>query len=356
MTRVLYIAYPLLPVTRESAGGAEQILAALEREVATRGYDTAVAACAGSQVAGRLIVTGSAPREIDAYEEREAEHSRYILEHVARWDRPGLRYDLVHDMSGSFWRHAGVLNVPVLATLHLPRSFYREEWFARLPSNLFFNGVSEAQVRTFADIPQIAQVVQNGIALEHLPLTRKKGEYLLWLGRFCEEKGPHVAIDAARRTGMRLVLAGQIYPFSYHQQYFERCIRPCLESSPAQFTFVGTPAFAQKRELLRFARALLVPSLCEETSSLVAMEAMACGTPVIAFRRGSIAEIVRHGETGFLVDTPEEMAEAAREAGTINSFACRSRVEALFSHLRMADDYGRLYQKIAAQRETALAA
>jgi glycosyltransferase involved in cell wall biosynthesis len=352
MTRILYIAYPLLPVTCESAGGAEQMLTVLERELAARGYDTVVAACAGSHAAGRLIVTGSAPSNVDAYEERETEHSRCILEHIARWDRPGLRYDLVHDMSGSFWRQAGALNISVLATLHLPRSFYRAEWFAQLPSNLVFNCVSEAQARSFADIPGMA-VVQNGIALEHFPLTQKKAEYLLWLGRICEEKGTQVAIETAVRTGMRLILAGQIYPFSYHQRYFENCVRPQLESSRSQFTFIDTPTFEQKRELLRHARALLVPSLCEETSSLVAMEAMACGTPVIAFRRGGIAEVVSHGETGFLVDTPEEMAEAVRQASAINPFACRSRVTALFSHLRMADDYQRLYARIAAQGSTA---
>jgi glycosyltransferase involved in cell wall biosynthesis len=192
--------------------------------------------------------------------------------------------------------------------------------------------------------------------VEHFPLTVNKDEYLLWLGRICEEKGAHVAIETAARTGMRLILAGRIYPFSYHQRYFERCIRPHLESSPAQFTFVDTPTFAQKRELLRYARALLAPSLCEETSSLVAMEAMACGTPVIGFRRGGIAEVVGHGETGFVVDTPEEMAEAVPQARAINPLACRSRVEALFSHLRMADDYQCLYKRVGTQLGAVLAA
>jgi glycosyltransferase involved in cell wall biosynthesis len=150
---------------------------------------------------------------------------------------------------------------------------------------------------------------------------------------------------------MRLILAGQIYPFSYHQNYYERCVRPHLNPgasglSRPRITFIDTPTFARKVQLLRHARALLIPSLCEETSSLVAMEAMACGTPVIAFRRGGIQEVVCHGETGFLVDTVEQMAEAAGQTGAINPHACRSRVEALFSHQRMADDYERLYAKI----------
>jgi hypothetical protein len=187
MNRILYVAYPLLPVTRESAGGAEQMLAVLERELSKRGYDTVVAACAGSEAAGRLIATGPATRGPDAYEAREAEHSARVLEHVAHWDRSGLRYDLVHDMSGSFWRHAGALNLPVLATLHLPRSFYREEWFEKLPSNLVFNCVSAAQARSFAGVPQMLNIVQNGIVAEQFPLTAKKTDYLFWLGRICEE-------------------------------------------------------------------------------------------------------------------------------------------------------------------------
>jgi len=143
-------------------------------------------------------------------------------------------------------------------------------------------------------------VVPNGIEFENFnPLevretfdwreshANMKEDYLLWLGRFCEEKGAHLAIQAARRAGMRLVLAGTIYPFSYHQQYFQREILPHLDirsrihSIPA--FLVESPKQKQKLRLLHNARAVLIPSLAEETSSLVAMEAAACGTQWLRF-------------------------------------------------------------------------
>jgi glycosyltransferase involved in cell wall biosynthesis len=344
MRRILYVAYPLLPVSENSAGGAEQILITLEREMVGRGHRVAVAASDGSCVAGQLIVTGQAAEQLDQYQTRAEEHSRRILEHLAGAPSAGP-YDVVHDQSGDFWRHATACPVPMLATLHLPRAFYPPELFAALPSHLFLNCVSQAQARTFSDLPQMTGVVRNGVDLERFPLIRKKDRYLLWVGRICEEKGVHVAIEVARQTGRPLVLAGQIYPFSYHRRYYERCVRPHLESGNVKF--IDAPGFAQKVKLLAHAHAVLVPSLCDETSSLISLEAMACGTPVVAFRRGGIPEIVADGETGFVVDTAAQMAAAVERAGEISPDACRRRVQSHFTAQRMAEDYEQLYARIA---------
>src|SRR5581483_7156273 len=111
-------------------------------------------------------------------------------------------------------------------------------------------------------------------------------------GRICEEKGAHLALEIASRAGMNITLAGKIYPFSYHQQYFEREIAPLLDRMP-NATFISSPDARRKRQLLRQAKAVLITSLVNETSSLVAMEAAASGTPVIAFRNGALAEIVQ---------------------------------------------------------------
>jgi glycosyltransferase involved in cell wall biosynthesis len=143
-----------------------------------------------------------------------------------------------------------------------------------------------------------------------------------------------------------LVIAGDIYPFSYHQQYFEHELATRL-AWPA-VRFVARPAFEEKLSLLRNARALLITSLIDETSSLVAMEAMACGTPVIGFRRGAIPEVIADGEAGFAVDSAEEMAEAIAMTSSIGPRACRMRAEARFSAERMARDYEELYQRILA--------
>lgn len=344
--RILYVAYPLLPVSDESVGGAEQMLLTLEREMAARGHETVTAACEGSSLAGKVFATGYAPSEPDRYEDRAAEHETRIVEYVCTEQRAGRHFDLVHDKSGHFWKQASVVPVPVLATLHLPLHFYRQDWFEAVPPHLFFNCVSRAQMTTFADLPGMLGVVENGIDLRNFSPVWEKSDYLIWVGRICEEKGVHVAIDVAERAGVPLVIAGDVYPFSYHQNYFTREILPRLEQATVKIQFIQRPSLGEKVKLLQRARALIQPALVDETSSLVAMEAMACGTPVIAFRRGALPEVVADGETGFLIDTPDQMVEIIARTSDIDLRACRSRAETRFSAMRMAREYEELYEGV----------
>lgn len=344
--KILYVSYPLLRVTEDSAGGAEQMLSVLERQMAARGHATTVAACEDSRVAGKLLVTGRECSEPDRFEARNAEHAAAIVEHILRTHRDGEGYDLIHDKSGHFWVHASALPVPVLATLHLPRHFYREDLVRCCTPRLFFNCVSQSQLRTFSDLPNMMGAIENGVEVERFPFESHKRDYLLWIGRICEEKGTHVAIDVAQGAGVPLVLAGQVYPFSYHQEYFRREILTRFDRAVTPISFVGELSFEAKLDLLRHARALLVPTLVDETSSLVAMEAMACGTPVVAFKRGAIAEVVGDGETGFVVETAEEMVSALARVGEIGPERCRARVEQRFAAERMATDYERLYTRV----------
>ena len=347
--RILYIAYPLLPVTETSAGGAEQMLRVTEQQMAQRGHCTMVAACDGSHAAGKLLPTGAAAEQPDSFAQRDSEHNARILQFLARRQRTHQHFHLIHDMSGTFWPQAAALSLPVLATLHLPRSFYPPRMFENLPANVCFNCVSESQIRSFAGLPQLMGVVRNGIELARFPVTTRKGSCLLWLGRFCHEKGAHLAIQAAKKAGLPLVLAGKVYPFSYHQQYFYGEIAPHLDNGgPVRLAEALTPA--QKMQLLSHARALLVPSLADETSSLVAMEAAACGTPVIAFRRGALPEVVRHGVTGLLVNSLEEMAQAVGRLDKIKPAVCRRHAEQNFSATRMADGYEQLYRSVLESR------
>ena len=340
---ILYISYPLLAISDESAGGAEQMLLTLEREIVRAGHRTTVAACDGSRVSGRLLATGEPVKVADAFDPREREHCARILDYLG--EHPD-EFDLIHDESGSFFRHADRCSVPVLATLHLPRSFYREDWFCRTPKSAILNCVSQSQAQTFADVTNVIGVVQNGIAVDRFTLCERKRDYLLWIGRICEEKAPHAAIAAAKQAGMHLFIAGQVYPFSYHQQYFERAICPSLGEG---VSCVDSPLFEDKVALLQNARALLLTSTAEETSSLVAMEAMACGTPVIAVRRGAFPEIVAHGKTGFIVDDVREMASAVAGLSEIDPAKCSWRVEEMFSAQRMARDYERIYHRVVAK-------
>jgi glycosyltransferase involved in cell wall biosynthesis len=260
----------------------------------------------------------------------------------------GAGFDLVHDHSGSFFAdaHAHRTQVPILATLHLPRSFYPASFFSRVAPNVHFTCVSKSQLKSFVDVPGMVGYVPNGIALERFPVQTRKQDYLLWLGRICEEKGTHIALDVADKVGLPIVIAGAVYPLAYHQSYFEREIVPRLQRMGSHAQFVKSPTFAPKLELLRNAKAVLVTSTAEETSSLVAMEAAACGTPVIAFRRGALAEVVEHRVSGTMVKTEAQMCAAIEAIERIHPRACRDRGEKVFSASRMASDYERLYAKV----------
>lgn len=357
--RILYVAYPLLPVSEESCGGAEQMLSAVESSISDRGHITTIAGCRGSRASGAVFATGQETTEPDSFAQRNAEHELRILELLRRTHGSRPTFDLIHDKSGSFWRRAHECNVPVLATLHLPRHFYPRDAFANPAPNVYFNCVSQSQLRSFADLDNMVGVIPNGIHVERFRFKPAKQDYLLWMGRICEEKGSHLAIEVAQRTGLPLVLAGQVYPFSYHQRYYNTHIRPHLGRLNPAISFFETPTLDKKVDLLANARALLVPSLVDETSSLAAMEAMACGTPVIGFRRGAIPEVVINGVTGYLVDTLDEMSEAVWRTDEINPHACRVHVEVNHSATRMAEQYEQMYERVLeldARRTSARAA
>jgi glycosyltransferase involved in cell wall biosynthesis len=164
------------------------------------------------------------------------------------------------------------------------------------------------------------------------------------LSRICPEKGIHLALNAARRARVPLLIAGRVFDFDSHQRYYHRTIVPQLNRTRR---FIGAVGPQRKRRLLAAARCVLVPSIAPETSSLVAMEAMACGTPVVAFASGALTEIVENGVTGYLVDSVEEMADAIAASDRIDSAVCRARARSRFSAGRMVAEYVSLYEAMA---------
>jgi glycosyltransferase involved in cell wall biosynthesis len=340
---ILQVAFPFAPVGRDSVGGAEQILAACDEAAVRAGYRSIVVACEGSNVAGELIAVPRTKRADDP-QARAAAHANHRKAIDSAISRFGV--DLVHCHGVDFDGYLPSEGVPALVTLHLAPSAYDVAALRSKRAGTYFNCVSQTQHGSCPKIPNLLAPVINGVDIERLrPDGRARRVHTLVLARICPEKGIHLAIDAAKKADAHLVIAGEIFPYADHERYFTEQIRPRLD---ARRVFIGPIGFETKRELLQSARCLLAPSLIEETSSLVAMEALACGTPVIGFRRGALSEIVDDGVTGVLVDDADQMAAAIAKAGAFAATACAETARRRFSAARMARDYLAVYERLSA--------
>ena len=338
---ILSVAYPLLPVSSSSGGGSEQILHTLDHGLVRAGYRSIVIAAKGSAVDGELIETPAAPAEIT---DSAREHAQQVHRHQIEVVLNHNRVDLIHFHGLDFLAYRPRSHTPSqLATLHLPLTWYPATLFDE--TDLFLNCVSRNQAGSEPEAETLP-VVPNGIDLEKFQLCENRQEYLLWLGRVCPEKGAHVALRVAHRLNLPLIVAGPIHPFSAHKMYFAEQVEPLLDDKRR---YIGPVDTKRKAELLANARSLLVPSLIAETSSLVAMEAIGSGTPVVAFRSGALPEIVDEGITGFIVQSEEDMAKAVSETRRISSLTCRAIAKKRFAASRMNQDYFKLYDLILSQ-------
>jgi CelD/BcsL family acetyltransferase involved in cellulose biosynthesis/glycosyltransferase involved in cell wall biosynthesis len=337
---VLNVAYPFARVGPDAAGGAEQVLHLIDRALQKADHKSIVVAPEGSVAAGELLAIPLA-RGLITDSSRTSTYALYrkaITEAIRDY-----AVDVVHLHGVDFDNYLDDWGAPAIATLHLPPAWYDSSIFASR-SFLTLCCVSRAQ-RDDAPVCALDMaVIENGVAVDELLMTAPKRDFALALGRICPEKGFHLALEAASRAEIELLLAGEVFPYEAHELYFRREILPRLDGLRR---FIGPIGLDCKRALLSSARCLLVPSLVAETSSLVAMEAAACGTPVIAFPSGALGEIVEHGITGFLVNTAEEMAQAIRAASFIDPHTCRVRARERFSAQRMTNEYLMLYQEVA---------
>jgi glycosyltransferase involved in cell wall biosynthesis len=341
---VLSVAFPFAAVGPDAVGGAEQVMWHLDRALVRAGHRSIVVACEGSRTAGDLVPTPVARGPLD-----DSTRRRIHRAHRARIDYALARWHIhvVHFHGIDFDCYLPPRNVPALVTLHLPAPWYSQEVF-RLPRpRTYLHCVSKTQSRTCPESPSLLPVIQNGVPVEALEARHAKRRYALTLGRICAEKNFHVALDAGTRAEVPVLLAGQVFPYESHERYFRSQLLPRVGGL---HRYLGPLAFARKRRLMTAARCLLVPSVAPETSSLVAMEALACGTPVIAFASGALAEIVEHGRTGYLVRDEREMADAIDAAASLSPETCRTTARARFSADTMADAYLALYEQLAGIR------
>lgn len=337
---VLSVAYPLTHVGPDAVGGSEQILTLMDQALTRAGHKNIVVAAEGSVITGTLVptpkLTGRSTDEVRSWAQQ---YHRIAIEKVLRH----MPIDLVHMHSLDFYRYLPRTRVPVLVTLHLPADWYPEEIFKSTRPNTFYNCVSASQRRSCPRSSLLLPTVPNGIELSRFDPRRQKRKYVAALGRICPEKGFHLALDAARRARVDMLLAGEVLRCSWHLKYFKEEIAPRLNG---RRRFIGAAGVERKRTLLSEARCLLVPSLVAETSSLVTMEAMASGTPVIAYPSGALTELIEDGRTGFLVKDEYEMAEAIKAVDSIDPEECRDVARERFSSTRMVRRYMDRYFQI----------
>jgi glycosyltransferase involved in cell wall biosynthesis len=341
---VLSVAYPLAPVSPDAVGGAEQVLSALDGALVAHGHRSLVIAMEGSCVAGELLAVPAETGPLDETARRRA-HARHREAIAKALDRYPI--DVVHLHGIDFYAYQPD-RAPTLVTLHLPLDWYPSEALHPNRPDLWLHAVSKSQQATAPAGTVLTDPIPNGVDVDALSQRHARRGFALLLSRICPEKGIHLAIDAAKAVDMPLLIGGEVYRYADHERYFETEVAPRLD---ARRRFLGPLGLTRKRRFLNAARCLVIPSLARETSSLVAMEALACGTPVVAFPNGALSEVIEHGRTGFLVTSVEEMAEAMRHAGDLSPIACQRAVRERFSLTVMVEGYFRAYEALAAMGE-----
>lgn len=325
-----------LPVPPRGYGGTERIVYLLAEGLVARGHEVTLFASNDSSSSAHLRSRSSSLSQLD-----KAQYARMEAEHVKWALAQGADFDVIHDhtkMNGVL--HAAECRAPLLTTLHNDFTPERLEVYLRHPRHSYV-AISRSHAARCPALP-FAGIVYNGLDPADWPFEAHKSEYLLFLGRICEAKGAHTAIQVAQALGMPLILAGNVTEGD--RPYFAERIAPQL--TDPLISFVGEVAGTQKRQLLANARCLLFPIAWAEPFGLVMIEAMACGTPVVALACGSAPEVVAHGVTGWLADDFSGLLAGVAAAEKMAPHACRRWVEATFSADAMVGNYLEVYRRV----------
>lgn len=347
--RILQIAPLWESVPPSGYGGTEAVVHLLVEELVRLGHEVTLCASGDSVTSAEL--RSCYPRSLRTADDLE-EKLPYVWRHSAYALAEASYYDIVHNHSGEEVMALAdfVSETPMLTTTHCnitpDRAFIWESYAG------YYNTLSWAQRRVFPDFPRarFAGVAYNAIDVASFPFEAQKDDHLLFLGRISSDKGVHIAIEVARRAGRRLLIAGKVDDVDH--DYFVSEIAPQIDGD--RVVFFGEANAEQKRELYGKAYAVLMPIIWDEPFGLVMAEAQACGTPLLTFNRGAAPEIVRHGETGFVVDTVDEMVDSVSHVGEIDQRRCREWVSKAFDAPAMATRYLELYEQILTGHEPVL--
>jgi glycosyltransferase involved in cell wall biosynthesis len=319
-------------------GGTELVVGELAKQMVRLGHEVTVYATGDSTAPGRQRALFSQPiwPPNDLCELR---HAAFAWQDIARGG-----FDLVHGNHAEHLAFTPFVDVPTVLTVHHHRHMPLLEHYLAYP-NVAYVAISRRQAELSPEL-EFARVIHHGVDPRSYRMGDGAGGYVAFLGRFSPEKGPHRAIDAAVRAGVRVVLGGNVHDHAFH----EREVMPRLERHRELVRHIGEVVHEPKNELLRHAQAMLFPIDWEEPFGLVMIESMLVGTPVIAFPRGSAPEVIEDGVTGFIVRDLDEMAARIRDVRALDRRACRQRAIDRFNSLRMATRYLDLYEEVVQER------
>jgi glycosyltransferase involved in cell wall biosynthesis len=337
--KIALIVNPLIPVPPEQYGGIERIVYLLIQELLRRGHTVTLYAHPDSAPGCELV----AYRESGSYPVKEMLRINQLTFKIAH-----AGYDLVH----TFGRMSNIAllllhKIPKIVSYQLPPTLSQVKKAVRLArrNSLHFTGCSDYISRQIADYGQVV-TIYNGVDLDDYQYQASVAAEapLVWLGRIQEEKGTAVAISAARLANKKLIIAGNIPAEGHHQRYFKEQVAPFIDG--VHVDYIGPVNNLQKNLLLGKAAAFLMPVLWDEPFGIVMAEALACGTPVIGFKRGSVPEVVQNGINGFICENLDGMVSAVADIGLISRNACRRVAEEKFSAGVLAGQYEQLYLKM----------
>jgi glycosyltransferase involved in cell wall biosynthesis len=347
--RVAVIAPPWIPVPPPGYGGIETVIDLLCEALVSRGHDVTLFAAPGSRSPAR-VRTPLAAAHADAIGSslHESDHVAWVWGEIDWAAERGRPFDVVHDHSGfTALAMADRVSAPVVHTLHGPFGADTDPFYLRHAYKAKLVAISHSQAARAPAGVQVSAVVHNPIAVERWPLRRTKKGYVLWIGRMDPIKGAHRAIEAARLAGRELVLAGPVQ--SGQDEYFREQVKPHIDGRRVRY--VGEVGMTAKQNLFANAAALLMPIRWREPFGMVMVEALACGTPVIAFPEGAAVEIVIHAVNGLLVDDEVEMARAIKAIGSIDPARCRASVCERYDVSIATTGYEHVYRQAIGARQ-----